>query len=525
MKLIPKSFKARIIISVMLLHAILIGIIYIELSIKEADNARLHAKNNANTLATALAVNSPSWLLSSDINALTELLGSIQKINNIKSAYIMDKQGAIKASTDNTALNKIMSDKISLELIGLAGMDKTAYYEHSDMADVVMPIKIQNSTIGYARVLIDNSLSAKQIRDIYTRALVYIVLAIIFGGFLAYIAIRGMLSQMENLSNYAERIGRGEENVELAIEKDKNEVSSLANVFVKTVEALHEKISQSNLQQEQLHEQATELENINSHLKELVAEETNKVLKQEHMLLQQNRMAAMGEMIGAIAHQWRQPLNSLGLSIQDIVYAKQFGELDDEYIKKFKDDSMAIIRSLSNTIDDFRNFFKPNKQKTLFCIEDVISRTLTLVDAQFKNNIIEVRFDADTKHQIEGFDNEFGQVILNLLTNAKDAILASSNKNNGLIKISTFGNDSSVIIEVEDNGEGVDDGISERIFDPYFTTKEQGSGTGIGLYMSKEIVERHLGGKLSTYNSDNGAVFKVELPIKSSEPKLDMDGI
>lgn len=258
---------------------------------------------------------------------------------------------------------------------------------------------------------------------------------------------------------------------------------------------------------------ASELEGLNKSLEQKVAEETQKRLEAEKSLLHQSKMAMMGEMIGAIAHQWRQPLNSLGLSIQDIAEAKKYGELDEAYLEKFKNDSMSILKRLSKTIDDFRNFFKPSKEKGRFCIEDAIENTMSIVSAQLKNNFIDTVLEYSEKHYFIGYENEFEQVVLNLLSNAKDAILGSTNKSRGLIKIKLDKADDKLIITMSDNGGGISEDILERIFEPYFTTKEQGKGTGIGLYMSKEIIERHMEGRIYAQNKGEGALFTIELKV------------
>ncbi len=255
------------------------------------------------------------------------------------------------------------------------------------------------------------------------------------------------------------------------------------------------------------------LEILNKSLEQKVLEETQRRLEAEKSMLHQSKMAMMGEMIGAIAHQWRQPLNSLGLGIQDIAEAKKFGELDDEYIEKFRDESMTILKRLSRTIDDFRNFFKPSKEKKLFCIEDAIENTIGIVSAQLKNYAIDTMLEHGEKHYFNGYENEFEQVILNLISNAKDAIVDGPNKQNGRIWIKVESEQNRIFIYLSDNGGGIPDSVIDRIFEPYFTTKEQGKGTGVGLYMSKEIIERHMDGKIEAKNQDKGALFIVELDV------------
>jgi signal transduction histidine kinase len=240
--------------------------------------------------------------------------------------------------------------------------------------------------------------------------------------------------------------------------------------------------------------------------------ESEKRVESEKAMMEQSKMAAMGEMIGAIAHQWRQPLNALGLYIQEMHLSYLHNDIDEPYVEKFKTETMNIIRSMSSTIDDFRNFFIPNKTEQKFCVEDTIATTLRIVSVQMASHFIEIKFEEQEKHYIVGYKNELEQVFMNLLSNAKDALL-EKNKKDGFIEIKTTTKDDKVEITFEDSAGGIKEEVIGRIFEPYFTTKEQGKGTGIGLYMSKEIIERHLHGKLSVSNGEYGAKLTIELPL------------
>jgi len=250
-----------------------------------------------------------------------------------------------------------------------------------------------------------------------------------------------------------------------------------------------------------------------SHIKQM---EEERLLK-DRLLAQQTKLATMGEMIGAIAHQWRQPLNSLGIVVQDVEYAYKYSELDDEYVKNFKVKAMETIRYMSKTIDDFKNFFSPNKKEEQFFLEDAVAQTLTMLSAQLKNNSIEIYFDTDDtkKHRYICNKNELSQVILNILANAKDALIEKK-PTNPFIKIDIRDDDFGCTLSIEDSAGGVPQDAISKVFDSYFTTKQDSGGTGIGLYMSKTIIEEHLGGKLELQNTQNGAIFTMRLPkVKS----------
>ncbi len=287
----------------------------------------------------------------------------------------------------------------------------------------------------------------------------------------------------------------------VVVERDKN-------MFPTRMVSSHTDISAQKTAEE-------ELKKVNEHLAQLVEEETAKRIEKDKLLIQQSKLATMGEMIGAIGHQWRQPLNSLGLMVQDTLFAYKYGELDEEYLKRFKETAMDTIQSMSKTIDDFKNFFSPNKKEEQFFLEDAVSQTLKILEAQLKNNSIEVLFDKESvhKHPYVCYKNELNQVILNILANAKDALIEKKPQKQFIkIDISSANNGREIIIE--DSAGGIPQEIMDKIFNPYFTTKEEGKGTGIGLYMSKDIIEEHLGGKINVQNSQNGAKFTIWLPHK-----------
>lgn len=254
---------------------------------------------------------------------------------------------------------------------------------------------------------------------------------------------------------------------------------------------------------------------LNTELEEKVIVETSKQKEQEQLLIQQTRLAAMGEMIGNIAHQWRQPLNALGLILQNLKFSYEIGELDEKMIDKSVKKATMLTENMSKTIDDFRNFFRPNKAKENFKINEGITKAIELIESTFEHNNIKLEKDfASSEIEFFGFANEFSQVILNLLTNAKDAVLENKIEN-PLIIIQTKIDDEYIYISIKDNGLGIKDEIINKIFEPYFTTKDEGKGTGIGLYMSKIIIENNMNGKIEVKNEQNGANVIIKLPIKN----------
>jgi PAS domain S-box-containing protein len=237
---------------------------------------------------------------------------------------------------------------------------------------------------------------------------------------------------------------------------------------------------------------------------------TETLRENERMLIQQSRQAAMGEMISNIAHQWRQPLNTLGLYAQKIGLYYGSPDFNKEFLDTSISKCMEIIKHMSRTIDDFRNYFKPEKEKTDFYVIEAIKSTMSLLDGNFHNPKITIDFLEYCNPVINGYQNEFAQVFLNILNNARDVIIERKIVD-AKVTITISGEDNCAVVTVADNAGGIPDEIINKVFDPYFTTKGPKQGTGIGLFMSKTIIEKNMGGRLTVRNTDNGAEFRIEV--------------
>jgi PAS domain S-box-containing protein len=237
---------------------------------------------------------------------------------------------------------------------------------------------------------------------------------------------------------------------------------------------------------------------------------TEALREKEQMLIQQSRQAAMGEMIGNIAHQWRQPLNTLGLTVQQLSLYYDLGEFTKEFLDNSVDKSMGLIQHMSQTIDDFRNYFRPDKEKVKFKVQEAIASTLILIEDSFKSQQIGIELVAKGDPVIHGFRNEFAQVVLNILNNARDVLMEREIKDPKVTITIGSENDRAVVI-IADNAGGIPEEIMGKIFDPYFTTKGPQAGTGVGLFMSKTIIDKNLGGSLTAQNIAAGAEFRIEV--------------
>jgi signal transduction histidine kinase len=270
----------------------------------------------------------------------------------------------------------------------------------------------------------------------------------------------------------------------------------------------HSIASISDITVRKLYENA--LKTFNEELESRVTERTAELRDKDEMLLIQGRQAAMGEMIGNIAHQWRQPLNTLGLFTQRLGFFYGSPSFNKEFLDTSVVKSMEIIQHMSKTIDDFRNYFKPDKEKVEFNLSDAIANTVSLIDDSFKNQNIRIDVNTMNDTSINGYQNEFAQVILNILNNARDAF-TERKTSNPRVTITISNEGSRAIVTISDNAGGIPEEIIGKIFDPYFTTKGPQVGTGVGLFMSKTIIEKNMNGRLTACNCGNGAEFKIEV--------------
>jgi PAS domain S-box-containing protein len=253
-----------------------------------------------------------------------------------------------------------------------------------------------------------------------------------------------------------------------------------------------------------------QLEELNRSLEQRVKQAVDELRQKDRLLIHQSRQAAMGEMINNIAHQWRQPLNNIGLIIQNLQLQYEAGEMDSEQMAAEVGTAMDVIAYMSRTIDDFRNFFHQDKVRRTFSINEVVARSLDFLLPGLKSCGIDVECREEPDVTVTGYPSEYLQALLNILNNAKDVLL-ERRVARPLISISIFRDSGRSVVTIQDNGGGIREDVLPRIFDPYFTTKEQGRGTGIGLYMSKAIIEKNINGRLTARNVDGGAEFRIEV--------------
>jgi len=269
----------------------------------------------------------------------------------------------------------------------------------------------------------------------------------------------------------------------------------LATVILQNIRLLHGELAKM------VDIKTKELQSLNSALKDKITLEVEQSRQKDQIMFQQSRLASMGEMVGNIAHQWRQPLNAITLIIQSFQMKQMVGKLDDKFINAQVKEGIKLASVMSRTIDDFRNFFKPNKIEEKFSVKKTVKESMALVQRYYEKAEIKMNLICEKDFETLGYPNEFSQVLMNLFSNSKDVLIEKKNQKKYIeVIIKVDKNNRNGKISVIDNGGGISVEVKDRMFDPYFTTKHQSSGTGIGLYMSKEIIEKQMNGSIDVEN-------------------------
>ena len=260
----------------------------------------------------------------------------------------------------------------------------------------------------------------------------------------------------------------------------------------------------------------TELEELNTTLKERVEAEVEKNKQKEQLIYQQSKQAAMGQMLNNIAHQWRQPLNAVSITVGKLEYASKKDILQKEDLDSSLQSIKSLVKQMSDTIDDFRNFFKPDKAKGYFGLLQCLKNSTSVVFEAYESQNIKISIICDPQIECFGYERELMQVLLVCFGNSKDAIEENGVKEGKITVVGKQTPHGDVSITITDNGGGVKNEIIHDIFNPFFTTKEEGKGSGIGLYMSKQIIEQGMQGSIFAVNSTDGLSVTIEIPKELS---------
>ncbi len=288
------------------------------------------------------------------------------------------------------------------------------------------------------------------------------------------------------------------------------------NVFLtKSLQQKEEELENLNSTlEDRVVQQTKELRELNATLEKRVQEEVEKNRDKDRVLFQQARLASMGEMIGNIAHQWRQPLSELGIILYKMkkIYKKHVTKSEIDFYESY-DGAKKVIKKMSETIEDFRNFFNPHRPSEAFSIKSSLDDAMLVVQSTLQRHEIELKVKIQDNICIKGYMSEFSQVLINMINNSKDAFIQQKTDNRVInLEIRKF-DDNYAIISFRDNAGGIDKDIIDKIFEPYFTTKHASIGTGLGLYMSRMIIQNSMHGTITVENVDSGVCFLIKVLI------------
>lgn len=312
----------------------------------------------------------------------------------------------------------------------------------------------------------------------------------------------------------AKMINQNVANIQKNIEQNEELIKNATKVLESIKGGnLGTRLSDDKINNESLNELRVMMNNMIDNLEYKIQEEIHKRVEQEQILIQQSKLASMGEMIGNIAHQWRQPLAQISAIHMNMRVTYDFDKFTKEYLKEKIKEANTLTSYMSQTISDFQNFFKPQGEKEEFSVQKACEDAYHILESSLKYHGIIVSFDTVEDTIINGYKNEYSQVILNILSNAKDILIEREVKE-PLINIEIKAGETYALVKIKDNAGGIKDEIIKKIFDPYFTTRHKTQGTGIGLYMSKTIIERNMNGYINVRNEENGALFTIKVEKK-----------
>ncbi len=532
-----KTIKRELLFAIILTHSIMMSIFIYDLTINQKEFLNTQSLSQTISLATTLSKNSTSWVLANDYVGLEEIIESIIQYPDLNYAMIINKNGKILAHSEKQYINHFLSDNISSKII-TSEPQVLILVNDNHMIDIAVPIMRETQHIGWARVSISLQSNIESLNSITFNGIIYTLIAIMFGALIAYILATSLTRNLYHLIDITQLISKGHRDVQVDT-KRLDEVGLLSHEINNMLEKikdneqqleilnkdLEKKVEEKTIclekQNRELEESEHELQMLNTNLEQRVKEEVEKNIKTQKQLFKSEKMASMGEMIGNIAHQWRQPLSIISTGATGMKMKKMFHKLDDESFEQTCDIINDNAQYLSKTIDDFRNFIKGDRLKLHFNLTENINSFLKLVEPSIKNHNITMLCNLDDTITLNSYPNELIQCYMNLFNNAKD-ILDTINEEDRYILITTQLENNKIHISFQDSGGGIKDSILEKIFEPYFTTKSKKTGTGLGLHMTYSIIVDGMNGIIEVNNEtlkvENkeylGANFNIILPTE-----------
>jgi signal transduction histidine kinase len=401
-------------------------------------------------------------------------------------------------------------------------------------------LKIQSKFLNNATVAYVSAVD--QSKELKISILFYVFLLFIFASIIGWLVAKNIITSIHVVQNglndffaYLNHKKNSVKKIEINSKDEFHQMASTINlnvaniqknlqnneIVIKDATKVLENIKSGNLgarvtkdsNNEALNELKIMMNDMIDNLEDKIQKEINQRVEQEQILIQQSKLASMGEMIGNIAHQWRQPLTQISAIHMNMIITYDFDKFSKEYLNKKIKEANKLTSYMSQTISDFQNFFKPQGEKECFSIKKACGDAYHILESSLKYYGISIEFKVVKDTEVFGYRNEYSQVILNVLSNAKD-ILLERKIQNPKINIEIKEGENFAIVKIKDNAGGVEENIIDKIFDPYFTTRHKTQGTGIGLYMSKNIIERNMNGFINVNNIENGAVFTIKVAKK-----------
>ncbi|CUU70497.1 sensor histidine kinase [Campylobacter hyointestinalis subsp. hyointestinalis] len=391
---------------------------------------------------------------------------------------------------------------------------------------------LNNSTIAY------NDAVTKT-KEIKFEIIISIMLILIFSVFINWLISNNIISSISSVQNglndffkYLNDKKTQVNKIELSCNDEFKQMATIINknilyisnnieqneALIKNATKILENLKSGNLgtrlyentNDKSLNELKNMINDMIDNLEKRINKEIKQRLAQEQLLVQQSKLAAMGEMIGNIAHQWRQPLAEISAIHMNMKVTYDFNKFDKKYLNEKIKEANKLTTYMSQTITDFQNFFKPRGEKEIFSVQNACKEAAKIIESSLRYHEISLKFNTIKDTNILGYKNEYSQVILNILSNAKDIIIERKIKFPRINIEIKEGNNYS-IVKISDNAGGIAEKILDKIFEPYFTTRYKTQGTGIGLYMSKNIIERNMYGFINVKNTDEGALFTIKV--------------
>ena len=487
------SIRYQLIIGIGFLFTALISSFTYYTTYSQSEFLRIQGIKQAKNRSMMLAATAKLWVLSNDYIGLEESIDNFKKYDDLILASVINMEGKVIAHTDRSKIGLFVADvkqisflKKMLQPTDIHVDEGEIYTNNTKHIDIFHVIHNKDTHIAWVHLRIDQSMRQKNISMILIQGVIFTVLSLIVAIFLSYLTAYNLTKYLLRLIGTMKQIRMGAKNVR-ADESGTKEVHQLSKEFNLMLDTIREK------------EQSL----INANLE---------IQNKEEIMLAQSRHAAMGEMISMIAHQWRQPISVISMGANNILADIELDMVDEKTLKSGAKDIINKTQELSKTIDDFRNFFRPSKETDEILPEDVFAEALSVIGKSLEYNNIEVITEFHNGKEIRTYSRELMQVLINILKNAKEA-LAESIKEDRKIFISVVDNDSEVFLSVCDNAGGIKEDILDKIFDPYYSTKNEKNGTGLGLYMCKTIIEKHLMGNIKAQNKNSGACFIIRLPL------------